>query len=78
MYLGTHTRMELLRAEAFLRMLADKTGGQALVGHQYRLVYDSQPRLDRDFQELKVEAFVIEEDRRKEFAVRVREGWWEG
>lgn len=95
MYLGTNARMELLRAQAFLQMLADKTGGQAffprfvtafpnvmrsvllMVGHQYRLIYDSQPRLDRPFQDLEVEAFVIEDDRRKDFTVRVRDGWRE-
>ncbi len=95
-YLGTSSRMELMQAEAFLQMLADKSGGQAWfprfesaypdvmqgvmqnIESQYRLVYPRRVPADGQFHEIEVEAFVIKNDQRKDFEVRVREGWRRG
>ncbi len=92
-YLGTGARMELTQAEAFFRMLADKSGGQAFfprfetayrdimqnvfltLQHQYRIVYESRTPADKKFHRLKLEAFQLTGDKRKEYKVRVREGW---
>jgi VWFA-related protein len=92
-YLGTGTRMELVQAEAFLNMLAKKSGGQAFfprfetayqdiakgviatLQFQYRILYESHVRPDNKFHRLKLEAFQIIDDKRRDFSVRVREGW---
>lgn len=92
-YLGTGARMELIQAEAFLRMVASKSGGQAffprfetayrditrtiflMLEQQYRIVYDSTVPRDGQFHPLKMEAFVLDGDQRKDYKVRVREGW---
>jgi VWFA-related protein len=92
-YLDEGARMELVRAEAFLNMLAKKSGGQAFfprfesayqdiakgvvatLQFQYRLSYESRVRPDKKFHRLKLEAFQIADDKRRDFSVRVREGW---
>jgi VWFA-related protein len=92
-YLGSGARMELIQAEAFLNMLAKKSGGQAFfprfetayrditkgvvatLQFQYRMLYESRVRPDNKFHRLKLEAFQIVEDKRRDFSVRVREGW---
>lgn len=92
-YLNATARLDLTQAEAFLNMLARKSGGQAwfprfetaypdiaraaflTLEHQYRLVYESALPRDRKFHRLRVEAFQIADDRRRDFRVRVREGW---
>lgn len=92
-YLGTGARMELVQAEAFLNMLAKKSGGQAFfprfetayrdivkgvmatLQFQYRLLYESRVRPDNRFHRLKLEAFQVIDDKRRDFSVRVREGW---
>jgi len=92
-YLSTSARMDLTQAQAFLNMLARKSGGEAwfprfesaypdiartvflTLQHQYRLVYESALPRDRKFHRLRVEAFQIIDDRRRDFRVRVREGW---
>jgi VWFA-related protein len=92
-YLGSSARLDLLQAEAFLKMLADKSGGQAwfprfetafpdvlkgvmqMLEHQYKLVYESQLPPDGRFHKIKVEAFRVENDKRHDYKVRVREGW---
>jgi len=92
-YLGSAARLDLTQAEAFLNMLARKSGGQAwfpkfetayrditravflTLQNQYRLVYQTSLPRDRKFHRLRVEAFQITDDQRKDFRVRVREGW---
>jgi hypothetical protein len=92
-YLGTGARMELVQAEAFLNMLAKKSGGQAFfprfetayqdiakgmiatLQFQYRMSYESRVRPDNKFHRLKLEAFQIIDDKRRDFSVRIREGW---
>ncbi len=92
-YLGTGARMEMVQAEAFLNMLAKKSGGQAFfprfetayqdiakgmiatLQFQYRMSYESRVRPDNKFHRLKLEAFQIIDDKRRDFSVRVREGW---
>lgn len=92
-YLATTARMDLVQAEAFLNMLARRSGGQAwfpkfetayrdiaravftTLAHQYRLVYETSLPRDRKFHRLRVEAFQITDDKRRDFRVRVREGW---
>lgn len=92
-YLGTGARMELTQAEAFLNMLASKSGGQAffprfesaykditksivtMLQQQYRIVYDSTIPADGKFHRLKLEAFQLADDKRKDYKTRVREGW---
>jgi len=92
-YLGNTARMDLTRAEAFLNLLARKSGGQAwlprfesaypdiaravflTLQHQYRLVYESSLPRDGKFHRLRVEAFQLAGDRRRDFRVRVRDGW---
>jgi VWFA-related protein len=92
-YLGAAARLDLVQAEAFLNMLANKSGGKAffprfpaayrniaqgifaMLQLQYRILYQSGVRPDRKFHRLKLEAFQIVNDRRKDFTVRVREGW---
>ncbi len=92
-YLGAGARMELTQAEAFFRMLADKSGGQAffprfetayrdimqnvflVLNHQYRIVYESRIPADNKFHRLKLEAFQLTGDKRKDYKVRVRDGW---
>jgi VWFA-related protein len=92
-YLGTTARLDLTQAEAFLNMLARKSGGQAwfpkfetayrdiartvflMLENQYRLVYETSLPRDRKFHRLRVEAYQISDDKRKDFRVRVREGW---
>jgi VWFA-related protein len=91
-YLDAVSRMNLLQAEAFLNMLAKKTGGQAffprfetayrdiartiftMLDSQYRLVYESRARPDNRFHRLRVEAYDPR-DARRQYTVRVREGW---
>ena len=43
--------------------------------NQYRLVYNLQIPQDGKFHKLKVEAFQVVNDHRKDFKVRVRDGW---
>ncbi len=92
-YLGAAARLDLVQAEAFLNMLAKKSGGQAffprfpaayrnlaqgvlaMLQLQYRMLYQSAVRPDRKFHRLRLEAFQIVNDRRKDYTVRVREGW---
>jgi VWFA-related protein len=92
-YLASSARMELVQAEAFLNMLAKKSGGQAFfprfetayqdiakgiiatLQFQYRMLYESRVRPDNKFHRLKLEAFQIIDDKRRDFSVRVREGW---
>jgi VWFA-related protein len=92
-YLRSGARMELVQAEAFLNMLARKSGGQAFFPRfetayadiargiiatlqlQYRMSYESRARPDNKFHRLKLEAFQIIDDKRRDFHVRVREGW---
>lgn len=92
-YLTGGQRMELTQAQAFLNMLARKTGGQAffprfetayrdimrtivlMLEHQYRIVYESAARRDGKFHRLKLEAFQLTADKRRDYRVRVREGW---
>ncbi len=92
-YLNTAARLDVVQAEAFLNMLAKKSGGQAffprfpaayrniaqgivsMLQLQYRMLYQSAVRPDRKFHRLKIEAFQIVNDRRKDYTVRVREGW---
>ncbi len=92
-YLGTGARMDLIQAEAFLNMLASKSGGQAffprfetaykgvartivtMLQQQYRIVYDSAIPADGKFHRLKLEAFQLADDKRKDYTPRVREGW---
>jgi len=91
-YLDSMGRMTLLQAEAFLNMLAKKTGGQAffprfeaayrdiartifaMLASQYRILYESRVRPDNRFHRLKLEAFDPQ-DPKKQYTVRVREGW---
>lgn len=91
-YLDEVSRMNLLQSEAFLNMLAKKTGGQAffprfetayrdiartiftMLDSQYRLQYESRAKPDSRFHRLRVEA-VDPRDARKQYTVRVREGW---
>lgn len=47
----------------------------ATLQFQYRMLYESRLRPDNKFHRLKVEAFQIINDRRRDFRVRVREGW---
>jgi VWFA-related protein len=42
---------------------------------QYRILYESRVRPDNKFHRLKLEAFQIIDDKRRDFTVRVREGW---
>ena len=42
---------------------------------QYHIVYESPIPNDNKFHKIKLEAFQLVDDRRKEFHVRVREGW---
>jgi Ca-activated chloride channel family protein len=92
-YLGTGARLELTQAEAFLNMLANKSGGQAffprfetaykdivrgviaMLQNQYRILYESRVRPDKKFHRLKIEAFQVVDDKRRDFSVRVRDGW---
>lgn len=92
-YLETGARMELTQAEAFLNMLASKSGGQAffprfetaykdiarsivlMLQQQYRITYDSAAAADGRFHRLKLEAFQIAGDKRRDYKARVREGW---
>ena len=91
-YQSAVARMSLLQAEAFLQMLAERSGGQAWfprfeaafpdvmngimqnLAFQYRLVYVPVAS-EGKFRKIKVEAFQIVDDRRRDFLVRVREGW---
>jgi VWFA-related protein len=43
--------------------------------NQYRLVYESPLSPDDKFHKIKLEAFQLTDDRRKDLRVRVREGW---
>jgi VWFA-related protein len=92
-YLDAGSRLELFQSEAFLNMLARKSGGQAffprfesaygdvtrtlalILEHQYRLVYDSLLPPDGKFHRLKLEAFQLIGDKRRDYTVRIREGW---
>lgn len=85
--------LELLQARSFLRMLADKSGGEAWfpgfepafrsamqrlsqdLTTQYKLVVRGVIPADGRFHRIKVEAFSIAGDKRKDFKVRVREGF---
>ncbi|MCX7603750.1 MAG: hypothetical protein N2036_06720 [Bryobacteraceae bacterium] len=91
-YLDSMSRMTLLQSEAFLNMLAKKSGGQAffprfetayrdiartiftMLDCQYRLLYESRVRPDNRFHRLRLEAFDPN-DPKKQYTVRVREGW---
>jgi VWFA-related protein len=42
---------------------------------QYKMVYESRIRSDNKFHRLKLEAFQVQDDKRKDYTVRVREGW---
>jgi len=95
-YLTDISRMNLVQAEAFLQMLARKTGGEAWfprfeaafvdvmrgimqsLQFQYKLVYESDLPDDGKFHRIRLEAFQIQDDRKKTFKVRVREGWRTG
>lgn len=46
-----------------------------MLQHQYRMLYESRVRPDDKFHRLKLEAFQIVDDKRRDFRVRVREGW---
>ena len=46
-----------------------------MLRHQYRIVYDSEIPADRKFHRLKLEAFQSVDDKRREYTVRIREGW---
>jgi VWFA-related protein len=92
-YVSNGGRMELLQAETFLNMLANKSGGQAffprfesaykdiakgiitMLQFQYRILYESRVRPDNKFHRLKLEAFQVVDDKRRDFRARVREGW---
>ncbi len=92
-YLSDSARMELTQAEAFLNMLARKTGGQSffprfqtayrdimrtvvlMLEQQYRIVYEPRFRRDGKFHRIRLEAFQEVEGKRRNFSVRVREGW---
>jgi VWFA-related protein len=85
--------LELLQARSFLRMLADKTGGEAWfpgfdpafrsamqrlfqdLSTQYKLIVKETIPADSRLHKVKVEAFTIANDKRKDFKVRVREGF---
>ncbi len=43
--------------------------------HQYRIVYDSEIPADGKFHRLKLEAFQSVDDKRRDYTVRIREGW---
>lgn len=92
-YLASSARLDLYRAEAFLRRLADKSGGQAFfprfesayadimksvlaqLESQYRIVYPPDPSGGEECRGIRVEAFADADNRRREYSVRVREGW---
>jgi VWFA-related protein len=92
-YLGSAARLDLYRADGFLKMLADKSGGQAffprfetaysdvaksvlsILAHQYRVVYQPDPSAGEKYRKIKVEAFTIADDKRRDYSVRAREGW---
>jgi VWFA-related protein len=85
--------LELLQARSFLRMLADKSGGEAWfpdfdsafrsvmqrlfqdLSTQYKLLVKETIPADSRLHKIKVEAFTIANDKRKDFKVRVREGF---
>jgi len=46
-----------------------------MLQHQYRIIYESRLRPDNKFHRVKLEAFQMVDDKRKDFTVRVREGW---
>lgn len=92
-YLSNSARMDLTQAEAFLNMLARRTGGQSffprfqtayrdimrtvvlMLEQQYRIVYEPRWRRDGRFHRIRLEAFQEIDGRRRNFTVRVREGW---
>lgn len=92
-YMSPSAEMDLLRAQAFLTMLADKSGGDAWfpnfdtafddamegvaqdMATQYKLVVKGTIPADGSLHKIKVEAFTITNDKRKDFKVRVREGF---
>jgi len=92
-YLTDWDRMDLLQAEAFLRTLSARSGGEAWfplfemafqdvmrgimqsLENQYHIVYESPIPPDEKFHNIRLEAFQIVEDQRKDFRVRVRDGW---
>jgi VWFA-related protein len=92
-YQSATARMNVLQADAFLQILAKKSGGQAWfprfeaafpdvmkgimqnLALQYRLVYAPTAGSDGKFRKIKVEAFQMVNDERRELDVRVREGW---
>lgn len=45
------------------------------LANQYRLVYSTEPIHDEKLHKIKVEAFQVINDHRKDFKVRVRKGW---
>jgi VWFA-related protein len=89
-YLGASARMDLLQAQSFLNMLADKTGGEAWfpnmdvgfrdamkglmqdLSTQYRIVLKDIAS-DGRLHKIKVEAFTVTDDKRKNLKVRVRD-----
>lgn len=92
-WMGASSRMNLMRAQAFLRSLAEESGGFAwfpshsqaysdvmegvfqCINSQYRLIYNSNAPGSGKFHPIRVEAFQIVNDRRKDFQVLVRRGW---
>jgi VWFA-related protein len=90
LYLSTSARMDLLQAQAFLNMVADRSGGEAWfpnmdigfrdamkgvmqdLSTQYKIVLKDVPSDGRQHK-LKVEAFTVVNDKRKDFKVRVRD-----
>jgi VWFA-related protein len=46
-----------------------------MLQQQYRILYDSEAPADGKFHRLKLEAFQLVDDKRKDFKPRVREGW---
>lgn len=92
-YLGDMERTDLLQVEAFLRMLADESGGEAwfpniesafpdvmkgivqTLQNQYMLVYTPNVPHDEKLHKIRVEAFQVVNDHRRDFKVRVRKGW---
>ncbi|MCI0418652.1 MAG: VWA domain-containing protein [Acidobacteria bacterium] len=50
-------------------------GVMQMLDHQYKLVYNSRLPADGKFYEIEVEAFRVQDDKRQDYEVRVREGW---
>jgi VWFA-related protein len=50
-------------------------GTMQSIACQYKIVYQSPPRVDGKFHKIKVEAFRFLDDKREDFKVLVRSGW---